>query len=52
MLLEWVREHWGQIWGYGAYIEGKDGMYVVIPVSLIAEEFSITTDQVIYGDEC
>jgi len=51
-MLEWIVKNYKQIWGYGSYIENESGLYVVIPVSLIAEEFSITTDQVIYGDEC
>ena len=48
-MLKWINENWKQINGYGSYIEGESGMYVVIPISLIAKEFSVTTDQVIYG---
>ena len=50
-MVEWITKHWRQINGYGSYIEGESGMYVVVPVSMIAEEFGITVQEVIYGVE-
>ena len=50
-MVKWINKHWRQINGYGSYIEGESGMYVVVPVSMIAKEFGITVDEVIYGVE-
>ena len=48
-VVNWIREHWPQIWGHGTYIEGESGMYVVVPVELICAEFGVTADTLIYG---
>ena len=49
-VVNWVREHWPQIWGHGTYIKGESGMYVVVPVELICAEFGISRQELIYGD--
>ena len=48
-IVKWINKHWKQINGYGSYIEGESGLYVVVPIYLIAEEFGITVDEIIYG---
>ncbi len=50
-MVKWINKHWRHINGYGSYIEGESGMYVVVPVSMIAKEFGITVNEVIYGVE-
>ena len=49
-IVNWIREHWPQIWGHGTYIKGESGMYVVVPVELICAEFGISRQELIYGD--
>jgi hypothetical protein len=50
-MVKWITKNWKQIWGYGSYIEGESGMYVVVPVEMICEEFGISRDELIYGPE-
>ena len=50
-MLNWIKEHFSQINGYGSYIEGESGMYVVVPVTLIAEEYDISIHNIIYGSD-
>jgi hypothetical protein len=55
-LLKWIRKYRSQIIGFGKYVYGEkygeddqEGMYLVIPVSLIAFDYGITDDEVLYG---
>ena len=50
-LYKWIRQHWKQINGFGTYIEGESGMYVVVPVWLLAEHMNITKEDIFYGVE-
>ena len=50
-MVKWITKNWKQIWGYGSYIEGESGMYVVVPVEMICEEYGISRDELIYGPE-
>jgi len=50
-LFRWIRDNWEQIWGAGTYIEGEYGMYVVVPLDLLAEHFGCSTKDIIYGEE-
>ena len=55
-LLKWIRKYRSQIIGFGKYVYGEkhgeddqEGMYLVIPVSLIASDYGITQDEGLYG---
>ena len=57
-LLNWIKKYRSQIIGWGTYVYGEkydeedqDGMYVIVPVKLLAEYFKITNDEVVYGCE-
>ena len=48
-LVNWITKNYPEIWGYGTYIEGESGPYVVVPLKLIYSEFNITRDELING---
>ena len=50
ILLSWVLKHWSQILGSGTYVkEENPGLYVVIPVKLLAEEYGVSVEEIAYG---
>tara|TARA_R100000152_G_C6774355_1_gene202070 strand:+ start:302 stop:481 length:180 start_codon:yes stop_codon:yes gene_type:complete len=49
-LVNWITKNFHQINGYGSYIEGESGMYVVVPVKLICSEYGISRNELIYGE--
>ena len=52
ILLSWVLKHWGQILGSGTYVkEENPGLYVVIPVKLLAEEYGVSMEYIMYGKD-
>ena len=57
-LVYWIRKYRSQIIGWGTYVyaekydeEDQDGMYVVVPVKLLAEYFETTMNTILYGNE-
>tara|TARA_R100001082_G_C4358680_1_gene158203 strand:- start:151 stop:336 length:186 start_codon:yes stop_codon:yes gene_type:complete len=56
-LLNWIQKYRSQIIGWGTYVYGEtydeedqNGMYVIVPVSLLAEHFEIDNEKVLYGE--
>ena len=55
-MVNWITENWKQFWVHGTYVYSKEegipnqsGMYVVVPIKLICEEYGITADDLMYG---